>query len=307
MKVYSIITTFNGAEWIQRALSSLRKSSVPVVSVVVDNASTDGTCTLIENNFPETVLLRQGKNIGFGCANNIGISYALDHGADYVLLLNQDAEILPDMLATMLAVRGDLSEYGILSPMQMTGDGNAVDPVMMINIQVSDSRLLSDLYIGQVQDLYSIKLAPAAVWLIRRDVLEKVGGFDPIFFMYGEDNDYLNRLHHHGYRLGLVPKARARHAHSYKNRSTWPMKKRAYLLYGSMVQCLKHPQWSLMMRAIRCARGWVQWVLRRDANTDAVQNFLLAVIVGVTVLFRSPWIFYHRKICRRSPRAWIAG
>lgn len=306
MNVYSIIITFNGAEWIQGALSSLRESTVPVVSIVVDNASTDGTCAIIENNFPETILLRQQKNLGFGRANNIGILYALSYGADYVLLLNQDAEILPDMLEIMLAVRGGESEYGILSPMQMTGDGSAVDPIMMLNIQASDSTLLSDLYMGNVQALYPIKLAPAAVWLIRRDVLKKVGGFDPIFFMYGEDNDYLHRLHYHGCRLGLVPKARARHAHSYKNRSSWPVRKTAYLLYGSMVQCLKHPQCSFVLRTIRCFRGWVQCVFRRDTGVDSVHKFLLLVIVGVVVLFKSPWIFYHRKICRINSGAWIS-
>ena len=304
--VFCIIVTFNGADWIRAALGSLRKSTVPVVPIVIDNASSDETCVIIEDNFPEAILLRQQTNLGFGRANNIGISCALEQGADYVLLLNQDATISVDMLEILLSAGAGQPEYGILSPMQMTGDGEAIDPAMMSNIQASDSTLMSDLYIGATKDVYSIKLAPAAIWLIRKDALEKVGGFDPIFFLYGEDDDYLNRLRYHGYKLGLVPKARANHAHSYKNRCSWPVKKRAYVLYGFMVQRLKHPQWNALSRMTQCVRCWLRWICREVKRGELGRGAAAAVVAAAAVFCKCLLVFHHRKICRETPDAWLA-
>ena len=86
-KIFIIIATFNGMKWLPKCL----KSTMPYSVIVIDNGSTDGTTDYILSNYPNVNILRQKKNIGFGQANNIGISYALKEGADYVFLLNQDA------------------------------------------------------------------------------------------------------------------------------------------------------------------------------------------------------------------------
>ena len=92
-KIVAIIVTYNAVPWLERCLGSLQASSVPVQTVIVDNRSTDETVNTIRTRYPQTVLIENQENLGFGQANNIGIRYALEHEATHVLLLNQDAWI----------------------------------------------------------------------------------------------------------------------------------------------------------------------------------------------------------------------
>jgi N-acetylglucosaminyl-diphospho-decaprenol L-rhamnosyltransferase len=98
VKVVVIIVTYNGAGWIEKCLNSLRNSSLNTDVIVIDNASTDETVSLIENLYPEVELVKRANNLGFGQANNIGLRMALDQNADFVFLLNQDAWIDQDTI-----------------------------------------------------------------------------------------------------------------------------------------------------------------------------------------------------------------
>ena len=100
MNIFAVIVTYNAMHrnWADRCLQSLEESSVPVTSIFVDNCSVDGTRDYIPSRYPQVVWLPQDHNLGFGQANNVGIRYALNHGADYVLLLNQDAALSTDAL-----------------------------------------------------------------------------------------------------------------------------------------------------------------------------------------------------------------
>ena len=76
-KIYLIIVTYNAMKWAERCFSSLRKSSVPVHTIVVDNGSNDGTQEFIKTQFPEVEFIQSAKNLGFGKANNLGIEKSL--------------------------------------------------------------------------------------------------------------------------------------------------------------------------------------------------------------------------------------
>src|SRR5690554_3011962 len=106
-----VIVTFNALPYIQECLDSCKGSNI----VVVDNASTDKTVTYIQTNFPHVQLFPQKQNLGFGQANNLGIRFALNNGADYVFLLNQDAYLEEGCLETLLEVHRQNPNYGILS------------------------------------------------------------------------------------------------------------------------------------------------------------------------------------------------
>ena len=126
MKIYAIIVTFNAMRnnWIDHCLKSLEDSSTPVVPIVIDNGSTDETRNYVPKRFSSVVWLPQEKNIGFGQANNVGIKYALDHNADYILLLNQDAILAANAIEEMLPYADDKS---LVSPLQLSGDGSKLD------------------------------------------------------------------------------------------------------------------------------------------------------------------------------------
>lgn len=204
-KIYAIVVTYNGLQWIDRCLLSIRRSSVPVTPVVIDNASTDDTVVHIRSRYPEAVLLPQATNLGFGPANNIGFDYALAHEATHVLLLNQDACLQPATIACLLAC--DDGEH-LLTPLHLNGTGEHIDSLFYnrtILNSAADNHLIEDgLLRGRFAPCYDIRYANAACWLLPVAIIRRIGGFDSRFTHYGEDDNYIQRLQYHHIGLRLV-------------------------------------------------------------------------------------------------------
>ena len=211
MNIVAIIVTYNAMQkdWIDLCLKSLKASTVPVTPIVIDNGSTDGTRDFVPKHYPEAIWLPQDKNLGFGQANNVGLKYALANQVDYVLLLNQDARLQPDAMEKMLAVIDDKS---IVSPLQLNGDGTQLDFNFKTCLLTIRSEIIDDVLIKkQFDHQYVGGSYPAACWLMPINIIKKIGGFNPIFFHYGEDNNYLQRLEYHHLRVLLAPAAQMFH------------------------------------------------------------------------------------------------
>lgn len=214
IKVFVVVVTYKGKLWYDRCFSSLRNSVVPLHVVVIDNASPDNTVEFIQNNYPEFHLIKSDKNLGFGRANNLGMRYALNNGANYVFLLNQDAWIEPNTISDLINIHQLNKTYGILSPMHINAERNAIEKGLMHYIadyKLTDPKLIDDLYWDRLDDVYNTHYVNAAAWLLPRKTLEMIGGFDPIFFHYGEDDNYMNRVLYHGFKIGICPKVRIVH------------------------------------------------------------------------------------------------
>jgi N-acetylglucosaminyl-diphospho-decaprenol L-rhamnosyltransferase len=208
-KVFVIIVTYNGKEWYDRCFSSLRTSELAVQALVIDNASSDDTVKYIQTNYPEVHLIVSDSNLGFGQANNKGMRYALDHGVDYVFLLNQDAWIEPDTIKELVAAHKKQPEYGVLSPIHLNALKTAIEKGLIVYLSTTrhtPNELISDFYLGLKKDIYDTNYVNAAAWMLPRKTLETVGGFDPLFYHYGEDDNYLSRVFYHGFKVGIVPK-----------------------------------------------------------------------------------------------------
>ena len=183
--------------WYDKCFSSLRESTVPVHTIVVDNTPGEEEANYIREHYPEIHLIKTEENLGFGKANNIGMRYALDQGCDYVFLLNQDAWIMPNTIEKMVNTMQLHPEYGIISPVQCNKELTQVHNGVIDFLAYPDHTsytLFSDLILDTVKDIYSVKEMNAAAWLLPRIILETVGGFDPIFLHYGEDWNYLSRV-----------------------------------------------------------------------------------------------------------------
>ena len=205
MNIYTIIITYNGSKWIDKCFGSLVNSTIPIKILAIDNASTDGTPHIIREKFPQVEVIETGSNLGFGRANNIGLKRVLDENADYAFLLNQDAWIVPDTIEKLVSTAKNHPEYGILSPIHLNGSGDAIDRNFQnyLSSNVTPD-YLSDLALNKVKNIYTSKYANAASWLIPLECIVIIGGFDPAFKHYGEDDDYINRTHQAGFKLGIV-------------------------------------------------------------------------------------------------------
>lgn len=199
MKIFAIVVTYNGMRWYDRCFGSLRDSELPVETIVIDNASKDETVSYIKECFPEICLIESKENLGFAKANNIGMRYALDHDADYVFLLNQDAWVEKDTLTKLMQTFEDNENVGISSPIHLNGDYSGVDFGFVNCIPVN---AVSDAVMNKIQKYYCVPVVNAAAWLLSAKCLRTVGGFDTLLFVhYGEDNNYCQRLMYHKLKL----------------------------------------------------------------------------------------------------------
>lgn len=205
--IYTIIVTYNGMKWIEDCLNSVLNSSIPVSVLVIDNCSTDGTVEFVKINFPSVILLQQDENLGFGKANNIGMSYALKYNADFVFLLNQDAKIDKETIEQLVKVSLKNKEYGVLSPSHLNWEGNDVE------FGFYNESLFKDLLLkNELKAIYKEKkFINASCWLLPLNTLNTVGGFDPIFYHYGEDVNYCQRILFHKLKLAIVPNVKIYH------------------------------------------------------------------------------------------------
>lgn len=197
-------------QWIEKCLASI-PLGCPVI--VIDNASKDKTVSYIKNNFPTVKVLEQKENLGFGQANNKGIAKALKDGAENVFLLNQDAYLQEGCLENLMAAQAKNTKYGILSPIHLNGKGNRLDTNFAKYVSIQNNPdFYSDFVLKKtLKPIYKVPFVNAAGWLLPKEVLKKAGGFDPIFFHYGEDDNYCQRLLYHGYKIGVVPNAFLKH------------------------------------------------------------------------------------------------
>lgn len=206
--LFVIVVTYKGRQWYDRCFSSLRESNVPVQTIVVDNASNDGSIEYIREKYPEIYLIESKDNLGFGRANNIAMRYALDHGCDYVFLLNQDAWVEPETFGRLMEIHLQHSEFGILSPIHLNVEKNKIEKGLMNYLddkKITDRSFFEDMYFNRLNDIYETSFVNAAAWLLPVKTLRIVGGFDPIFSHYGEDDNYMHRVLFNNMKIGICP------------------------------------------------------------------------------------------------------
>lgn len=301
--VYAVIVSWNAERWICSALESLERSTLPVRIVVVDNASTDETVQRIRTSFKDVELLCMAENLGFAGANNHGIRYVLSRGADYILLLNQDAKVSPDTIRVLSDVFCTHREFGILSPLHLTYDGTGIDPVFFPFIK-ENIDIASGALSGHLKSIYEVDFVNAAIWLVSRPVFEKVGGFDPIFFMYGEDNDYCTRAQFHGFKIGVAPAAVAYHANGGISEQDMGFDKQCLKLTSQIIYRLKRPGHVFMLSCLGLVISWTQRSLIQmmDGDFKGLAATVAAFARGFSRLFP---IWRHYRECRRQGPVWL--
>ena len=221
-KVAVIIVTYNGIQLIDRCLKSILASTISCDIIIIDNASKDGTKEFINEKYRRITFIGLKKNIGFGNANNKGLAIALRRKYDYVFLLNQDTEVYKDTIEELIKVSEKNKDYGIISPVHLNATKNVDHSFKYYFKNYGSDQMLTDLLLrNNIQEIYSFKMINAAAWLLPLKTLRTVGGFHPMFFLYGEDDNFCQRVLFHGLKIGVSPFAYMIH-YSENNNLTQP-------------------------------------------------------------------------------------
>lgn len=218
MSILAVIVTYNGERWIKSCIHSLLKGSVVPKILVVDNCSTDRTVDIITEDFKNVELFQSAVNLGFGKANNIGLCKAAKEKYDYVFLINQDTEVEYNCLELLQNTAKQNINFGIISPLHLLPGKERLEWHFSVFISADKCPdLVSDMYFNKTKDIYKLPFVNAAAWLISRVCLMEVGGFDPLFPHYGEDEDYCNRALFKNFEVGVAPASRIIHDISMKS------------------------------------------------------------------------------------------
>lgn len=228
-KISIVVLNYNGSHETIECLTSLRGIQIKnyvLEIIVVDNGSTDNSLEKIEksNSFQGATLIRLKENFGFAEGNNVGIRHALKYGADYIFLLNNDTVIDQNLLPPLLHQLQAHKLIGIIGPKiyfakgfeyhysryQEKDRGKVIwfsGGIIDWKNMLFSHRGVNEIDSGQFNKSESTDFISGCAMLIRRDVIEKIGMFDPRYYLYLEDVDLCERAKRVGFKLWYEPKA----------------------------------------------------------------------------------------------------
>lgn len=248
--VYAVTLSWNRREDTLACLASLTASEYAnLVCVLVDNASSDGTVEAVRSVYPQVSVIENPINSGYAAGVTIGIRYALEQGADFVWIVDNDAVVAPDTLTVMLEAQQQDPLAAALTPKVMFFARPDVIWSMGYDCRpITLARTHS--WEGQPADRADgarrpTTYAPCCGLLVKREVWEQIGLLDTGFFIYYEDLDFCLRLRDAHIQLYSVPTAMMWHKVSASAGEGSPLQK--YHLARSSVRFYrKHtPAWLL--------------------------------------------------------------
>jgi GT2 family glycosyltransferase len=286
MDVTVTIANWNQSELLRRCLRSIASTApgVAVETIVVDNASQDGSVELLRAEFPGVQLIVNAQNVGFGRAQNQAIAHARGR---YLLALNNDAEVLPGTIPELVRFMDTHPRAGICTCPAWsesaegwrTGGGMlrfpavwreaaaaltevAAPPFGMAGAGVLQPVLGAIVGSAPAEAEREVAWARGALLMMRREMLAETGGFDQRFFMYFEETDLCRRARAAGWSIWYTPRTAYRHlgrasATSERRReAAWAKSGAAYFRkhHGPVRAALFQAQYLVLRRGLLDAR-----------------------------------------------------
>lgn len=230
-----IIVNWNTHDLLADCLDSIASSGIAddldIETIVVDNASTDGSQAMVRQRFPHARLIANPENVGFARANNQGV--AMSNGS-HALLLNSDAMVTPGSLQTLVRLADTKPQAGIVGAQLLNPDGSFQASHTPFPNLWQEFLILS----GMGRVLYGrwypsrgpeedkgpqiVDYVEGACMLVRREAFEDVGGLDEGYFMYAEEVDWCYAMRAKGWQVWYQPAAKVIHlgGGSSRNRQT---------------------------------------------------------------------------------------
>jgi len=281
-----LVVNWNTRDRLRRCLEALARLPAPVSCdvVVVDNGSTDGSAEMVASGFPSVRFLQNARNEGFARAVNRGVA---ETDAPFVLLLNSDAELQSGALATLAGTLRDHPDVAAAGAQLFKPDGriqHAFDVFPSLLTELVNKGLLRRLWpsrhpsrLQARSESCEVDSLIGACMMIRRAAIEDVGGLDPRFFVFYEETDWCLRARRDGWRIVLVPGARAVHGQG-ETKAHHPGRARVESWRSKYAYFDKHRG--------RRVRAFLQAV---SFARLSVQVAALAVGVALTLGLRASW------------------
>ena len=238
MKLSVIILNYNVRYFLEQCILSVQRSLKSIESeiIIIDNDSSDDSCQMVKDLFPEITLIENKENVGFSKANNQAVKIAK---GEYVCILNPDTAVAEDTFINSLKYAESVKNLGALGVYLMDGTGSFL-PESKRNLPTPKASLLKLIGFGKsyyanhiaLEGQGEISVLVGAFMLLKRSVYNEVEGFDEDYFMYGEDIDLSYKITKVGYKNHYLGSTSVLH---YKGEST--KKDAAYLdrFYGAML------------------------------------------------------------------------
>jgi GT2 family glycosyltransferase len=273
--VWAIVLTHGGAEEITaECFDSLLAQDYPALTVLlVDNASYDGSGERLRQRYPGIKYLNTGGNLGYTGGNNRGMQFALDHGAEFLLVMNNDTVLEPSCVSRLVESATRADRVGAVAPKILYYD----DPrrIWFAGGDYSFTRTMG-LHRRELQPddpteppvLQEMTFATGCCFLMPAPVARSVGGFREDFFIYCEDLELSLRLTRAGYKLYYQPAARMLHREPPRRPDSTPFqilhrdrnRRRIARAHYTLPQRLRFAAFFYSSRAVRLA----QYLARRE-------------------------------------------
>ncbi|MDZ7722723.1 MAG: glycosyltransferase [candidate division KSB1 bacterium] len=225
-KLSIVIVSYNVRAFLEQAIRSIQKAahSLAYEILIVDNASSDGTVPFVEKEFPSVKIIGNSDNVGFAKANNQAIR---ESSGEYICLINPDTIVQEDTFTTLLKFFENQSDAGCVGCKILNPDGSlqlacrrsyptpwvAFTKIIGLAALFPKSKLFGryNLTYLDPEQTSRVEAISGSFMLVRRRVIQEVGGLDESFFMYGEDLDWCYRINQAGHSIYYVPSTQIIH------------------------------------------------------------------------------------------------
>jgi hypothetical protein len=282
--VWIVILNWNRPEDTMRCISSLRKLDYPSHRIlIVDNGSDDESVEIF-SQLSNIDLLSNDENLGFAAGCNEGIKYALRHGADYTLILNNDTTVSTSMLSELIKVAETDPCIGITGPIIYYADKPSKVWFAGMRFQLGLYVVRKGLHLDPpIAPIEKVDFISGCGMLVRSEIWEHVGLFDPRFFMYYEDLDLCIRTKKTGYKIVCATQARMWHTLSASTGGPNSPLKQYHQIKSSFLFCRKHTQGLQFLANIGIRLGHASFVtfsqiMKGQLQWEAIRLYVKGII-----------------------------
>jgi len=284
LKVFVSLLNFNGKQntlACLKSLESISRDDFELTVIVVDNASKGGfDLEAKTGNGMSLIVIKNDKNLGFSGGHNVAIKYALENGADYILILNNDTYVDKNFLSQLLEVSRIDQNIGILCPKIYFAPGaefhkdryskNELGRVFWYAGGRMDwanvggyHRGVDEVDKGQYNKIEETEIATGCCMLVKKEVFEKVGLLDDKYFLYYEDSDLNMRAKDSNFKIMYVPNSIIWHKNAESSGGSGSVLQDYYITRNRLLFGFKYApiraKFALFRESLRLLFGGRQW------------------------------------------------